>query len=91
MKVTLEQMMIAGIHFGHPTQHWHPKIASYTYGVRNGSYLIDLVKTSKKLREAQKLVTRVRREGKEILFVGTKKASFSKNQGKSPVVSKLFR
>jgi small subunit ribosomal protein S2 len=68
-------MMISGIHFGHPTRHWHPKIAGYTYGIRNGSHLIDLVKTRKQLKEAQKLVTRVRREGKEILFVGTKKQS----------------
>jgi len=73
MKITLEQMMVAGIHFGHPTHHWHPKIATYTYGVRNGSHLIDLVKTSRQLKKAQDLVTRVRREGKEILFVGTKK------------------
>jgi len=72
MKITLEQMMIAGIHFGHPTHHWHPKISAYTYGTQNGSYLIDLVKTHQKLKEAQKFVTRVRREGKEILFVGTK-------------------
>jgi small subunit ribosomal protein S2 len=75
MKITLEQMMISGIHFGHPTRHWHPKIATYTYGIRNGNHLIDLVKTSQQLKEAQKLVTRVRREGKEILFVGTKKQS----------------
>jgi small subunit ribosomal protein S2 len=75
MKITLEQMMISGIHFGHPTRHWHPKIAAYTYGIRNGSHLIDLVKTRKQLKEAQRLVTRVRREGKEILFVGTKKQS----------------
>merc|ERR1740138_1001938 len=62
-------MMISGIHFGHPTRHWHPKIAAYTYGIRNGSHLIDLVKTEQQLKEAQKLVTRVRREGKESLFV----------------------
>lgn len=82
--------MIAGIHFGHPTQHWHPKIAPYTYGIRNGSYLIDLVKTSKKLREAQKLVTRVRRKGKEILFVGTKKQASQRIKDRAQSSQRFF-
>lgn len=72
MKVTLEQIVMAGIHLGHPTRYWQPKIAIYTYGVRNGIHLIDLVKTRRQLKEAQKFVIKIRREGKSILFVGTK-------------------
>jgi small subunit ribosomal protein S2 len=72
MKVTLEQIVIAGIHLGHPTRYWQPKIAIYTYGIRNDTHLIDLVKTRRQLKEAQKFVIKIRREGKSILFVGTK-------------------
>jgi small subunit ribosomal protein S2 len=72
MKITLEQIITAGIHLGHPTRRWHPKRATYTYGVQNGIYLIDLVKTRQQLKKAQDFISKVRREGNEILFVGTK-------------------
>jgi small subunit ribosomal protein S2 len=72
MKVTFEQIIIAGMLFGHPTCLWHPKIAIYTYGVRKGIVLIDLVKTRKQLKKAQDFLVKIRGEGKEILFVGTK-------------------
>jgi small subunit ribosomal protein S2 len=57
---------------GHPTQYWNPKIAIYTYGIRNGVRLIDLVKTYRQLKEAKEFLTRIKRQGKHILFIGTK-------------------
>lgn len=72
MEFTLEKRMAAGIHLGHPTRYWNPKISIYTYGIRDGLRLIDLVKTRRQLREAQKFLTRIKRYGKNILFVGTK-------------------
>jgi small subunit ribosomal protein S2 len=73
MKITLETMVAAGIHLGHSTHHWQPKISTYTYGVRGDTYLIDLVKTSQQLEQAQKFLTKVRRDGKSVLFIGTKR------------------
>jgi small subunit ribosomal protein S2 len=73
MKVTLEQMIIVGIHLGHPTRRWHPKIVSYTYGSRKGIHLLDLVKTRQQLEKAREFLIKARRDGKRILFVGTKK------------------
>lgn len=72
MKVTLEQMIIFGIHLGHPTFHWNPKMSIYTYGIREGIHLIDLIKTRKQLTKAHDFVKRVRANGDRILFVGTK-------------------
>jgi small subunit ribosomal protein S2 len=71
MKITLEQILLAGMHLGQPTQIWNPKISSYTFGVRNGIRLIDLVKTREGLKKAQEFLKR--RRGNGILFVGTKK------------------
>jgi small subunit ribosomal protein S2 len=73
MKITLETMVAAGMHLGHSTRYWHPKISIYTYGVRGDTYLIDLVKTSQQLEQAQKLLTKVRRDGKSVLFIGTRR------------------
>jgi small subunit ribosomal protein S2 len=72
MEFTLEKRIAAGIHLGHPVRYWNPKIAIYTYGVRNGIRLIDLVKTHRQLGEAKKFLTRMKRQGKHILFIGTK-------------------
>jgi small subunit ribosomal protein S2 len=72
MEFTLEKRISAGIHLGHPTQYWNPKIAIYTYGIRNGVRLIDLVKTYRQLKEAKEFLTRIKRQGKHILFIGTK-------------------
>jgi small subunit ribosomal protein S2 len=72
MEFTLEKRIAAGIHLGHPTRYWNPKIAIYTYGVRNGVRLIDLVKTYHQLSEAKKILARIKRHGKSILFIGTK-------------------
>lgn len=69
MKALLE----AGVHFGHQTRRWNPKMAPYIYTERNGIYIIDLQKTVKKLEEAYNFVRDVATEGKPVLFVGTKK------------------
>lgn len=72
MKITLKQMIAVGIHLGHPKYQWHPKIRPYIYGVQDGAHLIDLVQTRKKIKEARQFATDIVREGKSVLFVGTK-------------------
>ena len=71
--VSMKQLLEAGVHFGHQTRRWNPKMAPYIFAERNGIYIIDLQKTVKKLDEAYKFVTDIAAEGGEILFVGTKK------------------
>jgi len=71
--VTMKQLLEAGVHFGHQTRRWNPKMAPYIYMERNGIYIIDLQQTVKKFEEAYDFVRRLASEGKTILFVGTKK------------------
>lgn len=71
--VTMKQLLEAGVHFGHQTRRWNPKMAEYIFTERNGIYIIDLQKTVKKLNEAYMFVRELAADGKEILFVGTKK------------------
>ena len=71
--VTMKQLLEAGVHFGHQTRRWNPKMAKYIFTERNGIYIIDLQKTVKKLDEAYNFVRDVAAEGGVILFVGTKK------------------
>ena len=71
--VAMKQLLEAGVHFGHQTKRWDPKMAEYIYQARNGIHIIDLQKTSKKIDEAYKFIKEVSEEGKDILFVGTKK------------------
>lgn len=71
--VSMKQLLEAGVHFGHQTRRWNPKMATYIYTERNGIYIIDLQKTVKKLEEAYNFVKDVAAEGKTVLFVGTKK------------------
>ena len=71
--VSMKQLLEAGVHFGHQTRRWNPKMAPYIYTERNGIYIIDLQKTVKKLEEAYSFVKSVAAEGKSVLFVGTKK------------------
>ena len=71
--VAMKQLLEAGVHFGHQTRRWDPKMAEYIYQARNGIHIIDLQKTSKKIDEAYKFMKDVAEEGKTILFVGTKK------------------
>ena len=69
----MKQLLEAGVHFGHQTRRWNPKMAEYIFTERNGIYIIDLQKTVKKLDEAYNFVKEVSMEGKCVLFVGTKK------------------
>ena len=71
--VSMKALLEAGVHFGHQTRRWNPKMAPYIYTERNGIYIIDLQKTVKKLEEAYNFVRSVSESGKSILFVGTKK------------------
>ena len=71
--VSMKQLLEAGVHFGHQTRRWNPKMAEYIFTERNGIYIIDLQKTVKKLEEAYMFVRDLTAEGGEILFVGTKK------------------
>lgn len=71
--VSMKQLLEAGVHFGHQTRRWNPKMARFIFTERNGIYIIDLQKTVKKLEEAYMFVRDVSGEGGEVLFVGTKK------------------
>ena len=71
--VSMKQLLEAGVHFGHQTRRWNPKMAEYIYMERNGIYIIDLQKTVKKLEEAYAFVRSLAESGQSILFVGTKK------------------
>ena len=71
--ITMKELLEAGVHFGHQTKRWNPKMKEYIFGERNGIYIIDLQKTLKMFKEASKFVTDQTAEGKTVLFVGTKR------------------
>ena len=71
--IALTDLLEAGVHFGHQTKRWNPKMKEYIFGERNGIYIIDLGKTLKLFREAEEFVTNLAAEGRTILFVGTKR------------------
>ena len=71
--VSMKSLLEAGVHFGHQTRRWNPKMAPYIYTERNGIYIIDLQKTVKKLEEAYAFVRQLSENGQTLLFVGTKK------------------
>ena len=71
--VSMKQLLEAGVHFGHQTRRWNPKMAKYIFTERNGIYIIDLQKTVKKVDEAYNFMREVAQAGEVILFVGTKK------------------
>ena len=71
--ITMKELLEAGVHFGHQTKRWNPKMKEYIFGERNGIYIIDLQKTLKMFKEASKFVTDLTSSGKTILFVGTKR------------------
>ncbi len=71
--VSMKQLLEAGVHFGHQTRRWNPKMATYIYTERNGIYIIDLQKTVKKLEEAYNFIRETAAQGGTVLFVGTKK------------------
>jgi small subunit ribosomal protein S2 len=71
--VSIEKLVSAGVHFGHRTRRWNPKMRQYIYAKRNGVHIIDLRQTQEALRRAHEAIVRVAEQGKGILFVGTKK------------------
>lgn len=72
-QITMRELLEAGVHFGHQTRRWNPKMKPYVFGARNGIYIIDLQKTVEQTRNACEFAARVTSEGKKVLFVGTKK------------------
>ncbi len=71
--ITLKELLESGVHFGHQTRRWNPKMKQYIFGERNGIYVIDLSKTARLFRKAEEFVSRLATEGRTILFVGTKR------------------
>ncbi len=71
--VTMKQLLEAGVHFGHQTRRWNPKMSRFIFGARNGIYIIDLQKSLKKIEEAYDFLRGVAQEGKPVIFIGTKK------------------
>lgn len=71
--ISMKQLLEAGVHFGHQTRRWNPKMAPYIFTERNGIYIIDLQKTVKKVEDAYNFVRQVAEQGQTVLFVGTKK------------------
>jgi small subunit ribosomal protein S2 len=71
--LTMKELLEAGVHFGHQTKRWNPKMQKYIFGERNGIYIIDLQKTLKKFREAYGFVRELAAGGGTVLFIGTKK------------------
>jgi small subunit ribosomal protein S2 len=71
--ITMKELLEAGVHFGHQTKRWDPRMKEYIFGERNGIYIIDLQKTLKMFKEASKFVTELAGQGKVLMFVGTKR------------------
>ena len=72
-EITMKELLQAGVHFGHQTTHWNPKMDKFIYGARNGIHIIDLQKTLKMFREAEEFIRKTTAAGKKILFVATKR------------------
>ena len=75
VKIDIKQLLEAGVHFGHKTSRWHPKMAPYVHSKRQDSHIIDLTKTVEALEKALPVITKTVESGKKVLFVGTKKQS----------------
>ncbi len=71
--VSIKQLLEAGVHFGHPTKKWNPKMAEYIFTMRNGIHIVDLQKTAKKFEEAYSFIRDISEQGGSVLFIGTKK------------------
>lgn len=71
--ITMKKLLEAGVHFGHPTRRWNPKMSKYIFGARNGVYIIDLQKTAQKIEEAYSAMKAIVEQGGKVLFVGTRK------------------
>ena len=73
VEITMKELLEAGVHFGHQTRRWNPKMKEYIFGERNGIHIIDLQKTLMMFREASRFVSDISAQGKAVLFVGTKR------------------
>src|SRR3982074_1540484 len=71
--IAMKDLLEAGVHFGHQTKRWNPKMKAYIFGERNGIYILDLGKTAKLLRDAETFVQDLASQGRTVLFVGTKR------------------
>jgi len=71
--ITMQELLEAGVHFGHQTRRWNPKMKPYIFARRNGIYIIDLAKTLRMFRDAAQFVEGLSRQGRRVLFVGTKR------------------
>src|SRR6516225_10080961 len=74
VEITMKELLEAGVHFGHQTRRWNPKMKEYIFGERNGIHIIDLQKTLKMFRDAARYVSEISAQGRNILFVGTKRS-----------------
>ncbi|PWK12681.1 30S ribosomal protein S2 [Tumebacillus permanentifrigoris] len=88
--ISMKQLLEAGVHFGHQTRRWNPKMSRYIFTERNGIYIIDLQKTVKKVEEAYNFVRELAAEGKTVLFVGTKKQAQDSVKEESERVGQFF-
>ena len=85
--VSMKALLEAGVHFGHQTRRWNPKMAPYIYTERNGIYIVDLQKTVRKLEEAYSFVRQLSESGQSLLFVGTKKQAQETSARRPPVAA----
>lgn len=81
--VSMKSLLEAGVHFGHQTRRWNPKMSKFIFTERNGIYIIDLQKTVKQIDDAYNYVRDIVADGGEVLFVGTKKTSSRSNRNRS--------
>ena len=88
--ISMKQLLEAGVHFGHQTRRWNPKMAQYIFTERNGIYIIDLQKTLKKVEEAYYFVRDIATDGGEILFVGTKKQASDAIKSEAERIGSFF-
>ena len=88
--VSMKQLLEAGVHFGHQTRRWNPKMARFIFAERNGIYIIDLQKTVQKVEEAYEFVREVAAKGEPILFVGTKKQAIQTRIARLKELEKMF-
>src|SRR5690625_5123080 len=88
--ITMKQLLEAGVHFGHQTRRWNPKMSKYIFTERNGIYIIDLQKTVKKVAEAYDFVKQISEDGGQVLFVGTKKQAQDAIQEEAERAGQLY-
>lgn len=90
VKISLETLLDAGAHFGHQARRWNPKMAPYLYGVQEGVHVFDLTKTKEELEKALDFLTQCQKEGKVVLFVGTKKQAREKTKEVAEAVGQPY-